>query len=1147
MTEKEDEQLLEDASTLLMFATAAARQRSPDPQPQSNVQDPLVKSNTPPAVSPPAGATKEANKPLPPHVPQPAAYSPQNPHLPPMVPMNVPSQTYQPHTSQNLAGGGHTDVATPPVAKPHLPHILPAQPVLQGGLAPSGYSYYAYGYGAGHSAGHPTGHPPQLGAPMLFAAHHGPPAMGPSPNELKPSPPKISPQMSPGGQPAIFHHESSKLTTATPTARAQLVFHLPRQTNLPAQGSFLTHRKSVSAGHQPETEMGTVTTPSASPNPANLALSRGINVETGKRNNDNAKIAAAALAAAAEVPLPLKNKEERGRVSKKEPQNDQSIPQHNQNAHFTGVSHMSPIVKTEDSIMTEPEDDENRTEDEPESRGTAVLDAADELTRGRNLHTLPPASKASEAKLQELPSAPLEIPATGTTTVASAPHMANEIVPSGSVVTSPVTEKPVKQAKSKVSFQPPPLSEFKVDADAGIIGCICGIEEDDGFTIQCDVCFRWQHCSCMGYKTSDEVPEDVYKCYYCDESKWNKFDPKACRADTLARLGLDKIDEPPFKPAHPKRKPLGSGGEDKKRRKSEKDIKVSDKLVTEKRKLSAASSNVPPLTIITSATVDINNKNNPLLESGVSVELYQSVYYKLKDYDYKTAEIRKKLESWGRDFEQSGPSNITIMPLAAYKAMKFSKVILPNYQKYLQDRNELRRSKGFNDTSIQVKAYSDNPKQKFVGISKMGLFITNRAEASDGDVIPAGTAVTEYLGEVDLLELYMANRANQYPSWGTVKPHVARVDLGLQIGADPISIVLDARFVGNEARFIRKSCETTANCEIRSIYIPQLHTFKHVVYTTKPITLKGENLEEELRLKWEWDKLHPINKMIERDSEGNILEGLKFEDFSDDEKVLLISGVDTILNFVECACNTTPINLQCSIFKIKKATSYLLRSTRKASSLTNIVFNKSKEELVMPRKSKQFVSWKERLSERDKLLHMSIFSVSTADDYGETSLESDNAIAAEDDEGSFDILQSPGEDAPEQKTRKTYNLPYRQQLFAKGRKFASRKYIADSGDAGMDIGNRVPKTIAVPLESDIILSIKEAVNNTLKPLAKISSNVNIVSEVAQPGTEEEVSKPTWKEASPGLPVAATEAPLTETKPAPPVKKLSFADYKKKMK
>lgn len=53
----------------------------------------------------------------------------------------------------------------------------------------------------------------------------------------------------------------------------------------------------------------------------------------------------------------------------------------------------------------------------------------------------------------------------------------------------------------------------EVVADSGSIRCICGNEEDDGFTIQCESCFVWQHASCMGI-LRNSVP-DVYLCDQC--------------------------------------------------------------------------------------------------------------------------------------------------------------------------------------------------------------------------------------------------------------------------------------------------------------------------------------------------------------------------------------------------------------------------------------------------------------------------------------------------------------------------------------------------------------------------------------------------------------------------------------------------------
>ena len=49
--------------------------------------------------------------------------------------------------------------------------------------------------------------------------------------------------------------------------------------------------------------------------------------------------------------------------------------------------------------------------------------------------------------------------------------------------------------------------------DLGRIRCICSNEEDDGFTIQCDQCYVWQHAGCVGI-TKSNVP-DRYFCELC--------------------------------------------------------------------------------------------------------------------------------------------------------------------------------------------------------------------------------------------------------------------------------------------------------------------------------------------------------------------------------------------------------------------------------------------------------------------------------------------------------------------------------------------------------------------------------------------------------------------------------------------------------
>ncbi|KAM8868080.1 PHD finger protein 20-like isoform 1-T1 [Synchiropus picturatus] len=62
----------------------------------------------------------------------------------------------------------------------------------------------------------------------------------------------------------------------------------------------------------------------------------------------------------------------------------------------------------------------------------------------------------------------------------------------------------------------PPLSLDSGAADANdqeIVRCICEVEEENDFMIQCEDCLCWQHGTCMGL-LEDNVP-DKYTCYIC--------------------------------------------------------------------------------------------------------------------------------------------------------------------------------------------------------------------------------------------------------------------------------------------------------------------------------------------------------------------------------------------------------------------------------------------------------------------------------------------------------------------------------------------------------------------------------------------------------------------------------------------------------
>lgn len=1097
--DKEEEQLLQDASTLLMFANVAAKQQqeqlgkkaSPTPPPP-HITGPAFQSNRPSQHL--SQSPVNLFQPLPPH-----SFGHQL-----QLPLNQSHPQHQQIVSENY-GSQKIDRALQEKFQAQQSYITSEKKVT-------------------------------------------PPAQPKSLPESSRS--SISENFSPAlSNPADFSHLQGR---NVPPHRSFGQQGHKRSLSSPGEAATMAQSPPLYSGH--------------SPGPASVALSRGINVESGKRNNNNAMIAAAALAAAADIPLPLLKKgEERSKY-----QNETLIDYQKVNPHVKKED-----AQVEESVMTEPEEDINETDDEQTIKQKDNNNASESIND-------------KDKKLEENVGDKLLSPAI--TTPIDAPKQTD-------LVTTSIpqsNELPVTSSK----FIPPPLSSYQVDPDSGLIGCICGIEDDDGFTIQCDVCFRWQHCLCMDFGTNDEVPEDEYKCYYCDEAKWGKFDANQCRVNTLQRLEIDKLPDKnelaEEAKSSNKRKNLNpdlKNEEKKKRRASEKHDNPQEKN-QERKQLSR-----PDVTSSTDATIDSNsnflpNFDNELLDNGVSAEPYQSVYYKLKSNDYKKLDVRHFFDDIGKKFYerycQSSKKDHESLPVEVMtndqiNNLKFSNVILPNKEAYLRENKEFRKKQKNNGTSIQVKLYSENQKQKFNGITRLGLFITEKTgKFEDEFIIPEETPIIEYLGEIDLFDNYKHDSVNQYPSLGTSKPKVLKFNLNTGQNNELLEIVSDSRFVGNESRFIRKSCPATSNCKIKAVYIPQTNSFKFLVVTSKPIILSSGTKEEELRLDWEWDHLHPIRRMYSSNSKrDDTSETLKFDQFSDEDKAYLITSVDNILHFVECGCSTASsgiIQNSCAIFKVKKATSYLLRSTRKASSISSINLAKSREELIMPKRSRKFISWEERLIERDQIIQMNLH-VTTNTSIDSQDMENNQEISEEEtashQEGNKDIQLKSSED-PDASKPVFFTLPYKQQLIARGRKLA-KEYRQESLDHDIsstfndDNGTVVESpdfvSVSIPVVPELVTKIRQRLDREIEPITKIGnkdpenneqannlkgdatlsrSNNSLYVTLNSSITPSQSAGTKFENSSTPTAEVPKEEKSAET-PPPVVKKLSFADYKRKMK
>lgn len=835
----------------------------------------------------------------------------------------------------------------------------------------------------------------------------------------------------------------------------------------------------------------------------------------------------------------------------------------------TPAGRVTAVLATREDSRRDETEVEDETEDERDLKDRAIGAGAVTVTRSMsNVSDLASVATPLFAPPVAIPATthdsitPVQ-PADVATSAVEATFKTGTIVPATPKVQGDAT--PALQAASLLDV--PPLSSYQVDPDSGIIGCICGIEEDDGFTIQCDVCFRWQHCLCMNFTSPDEVP-DIYKCYFCDDTKWGKLDAEECHRNTLARLEHDGDETPELlepktelegilstflgtatESTKTKRKHLGSERGDKRRKLESKreDDAPKTPIVNSGTNFNVAT--VSGTNASAQAKVLSPDLDNELLEGGVTTELYQGTYYKLRQNDYKTQRVKLKFDGAAAFDSHNFGGAIEVMTKAQFQLVKLSMVILPNYDALNPEKNH------HNATSVAVRLYQENFKPKFTGHTKLGLFISTSEPSGS---IPAETPVIEFMGEWGLFDDYKEDKTNQYGLLWVLKPRVLKVELPTAAAELPLTVVSDARFVGNESRFIRTACPANSNCYIKPVFISDNKTFKLLVVTSKRISfLEGQN-DEELRLDWQWDPRHPILKMLELakvDSEAletPTLTGLKsmpattgdggpgafrLDHLTESEKAILIASIDSILTFAECACGTAAVpHSQCAIFKTKKAVASMLRSSRKSVRVGTLGVSRSKETLILNRTPRTYVPWPERQAQRERLIITNLINPSDDDagsakngavDHEGSHKSTDGATLVPTEVSGIEMAHS----RILQPLEPSRTLTFRQQLVAKSRKLKELRLHVDSGDGGL---------LTVPVMPELIIKIENEISKRIEfPKADTVGGKLEDSPVEQNDAPEPTRAPTLTESTTG--VAASPPPKTM------VKKLSFADYKKMMK
>lgn len=383
---------------------------------------------------------------------------------------------------------------------------------------------------------------------------------------------------------------------------------------------------------------------------------------------------------------------------------------------------------------------------------------------------------------------------------------------------------------------------YIVDPDDGIITCICGYDDDDGFTIQCDHCFRWQHAICYGIEAEDDAPDD-FLCNICNP---RDVDVKGARKKQQERL---------------------RNIQNKKRRRSVNatNREGKSKDVGSINKDSNQVDNIE-VTIGEGIEGDQNIKSDPLRKQTymTAKESYPAVYLTLTKNDFKDRYVEIFVNEHGDD-----------------------DWVIP-YSK-----------KSFKPIPIEVKPYSDNNHSRiFPGFPKLGVYIKQNCEEDD--------LIEEYLGEVDFQRKYLQDPRNNYRIWGTAKPKV--------IFHPHWPIYIDARLSGNLTRYLRRCCNPNVELvTIRTNGGSNQDAIKFVLKAMRPIA-KGE----ELLIKWDWDLRHPIWKLINNN--------VPIDSIEEPKRYLLIHSVDTVLGSCDCACGSS--SKDCHLNKVKKFSQSLYRSVK---------------------------------------------------------------------------------------------------------------------------------------------------------------------------------------------------------------------------
>ncbi|ODV88669.1 hypothetical protein CANCADRAFT_3316 [Tortispora caseinolytica NRRL Y-17796] len=645
-----------------------------------------------------------------------------------------------------------------------------------------------------------------------------------------------------------------------------------------------------------------------------------------------------------------------------------------------------------------------------------------------------------------------------------------------------VDQKQDKEEKHHPTTLPSSPEELASDSKpseeyTGEIICICGFDDDDGFTIQCEKCANWQHAVCVGISPA-RVPE-VYLCDKCDPRTLDVR--KAVVKQKRRRLKEERENELAKRTASPE---LNDD--------SKQNLTNGKKAPSGKRSSKSKSRTRSP--------------NDRRRQSGDSAGHTDN-----NGHDEESDGLRGSLISF------SDSHTLEYFPVSELLVHNDAKIMMADIPDRCKDISNVTflsskqyHSMGFPETI--VKHAPDHHRSRFTGLPKYGLY-------SLDDVNP-DCLLIEVNGDVELQKTYKDCPLNQYAALNTPKPYV--------IFHEDFPLCIDGRRRGTFARFVRRSCDS--NARLSTVIINQ-NDVRFVLTSTEAI-----KHGHEITIPWTWDENHPVHKFFDNDTEK--------PEFSDAEQKTLSATVDALLMYSECACN---LGSDCLLQRMRRAGSHRPKSSGR--SLTEDLISAPKSHNNNDSIVSGFMSSREERKIREMLerfekmeSHDGPGSSNSRKRKAPKTSNGANAMNSETiEQKSFKLRKTSSSWVKPKSSVKTES---EQQILKTvlSRSFleASVKWKDDQIETTADSTSRVFfRRFNPPCLKQIPVNNLLAAKGLIDP--ETMSNKATVTSV-----DSGVPK---KEAAPEVKIEESKIeetmPKAEEKPAPPKKKLSFADYKKK--